>query len=116
MTGTPTPASLRKGTVAAYRYLAFLEMERRHLLYELYPDLESDKSYGFPADRQVNRLYEDGASPLDRAASVLKHLGVDPFEHDAWVDYIGVDLSQVPIIGTVGDDGDKVKFKRPPKR
>ncbi len=37
------------------------------------------------------------------------------FAHDAWVDTIGVDLSRIPIIGTVGEN-DEVKFKRPGKR
>ena len=116
MTGAPSPASLRKGMVAAYRYLAFLQMEQRYLIHELFPDHKPWDQVSFPCDRQVNQLYDGGASPLDRAASVLKHLGIDPFEHAAWVDYIGVDLSQVPIIGTVGDDEDKVKYKRPRKR
>ena len=74
----------------------------------------SDRHF-FPCDSQVSRLYLDGASPLDRAAAVLEHLGIDPFAHDAWVDTIGVDLSRIPIIGTVGEN-DEVKFKRPGKR
>ena len=66
MTGAPTLASLRNGTAVACRYLAFLDQERRHLPYELFPDRKPGDRHFFPCDRQVNCLYIDGASPRER--------------------------------------------------
>ena len=58
-----------------------------------------------PSDRQVNGLNLPGpggyGDPITRALEVLRFLGIDPFEDDAWVGMIGVDISQIPIIGPV---------------
>ncbi len=50
----------------------------------------------------VNLLVRD-VSPIERAEKVLGFLGVDPYQYGAWVDFIGVDLSQIPMIGTAGE-------------
>ncbi|MCH8112040.1 MAG: hypothetical protein IH905_08840 [Proteobacteria bacterium] len=89
--------------IAAHRYLAFIDLERRHLVHEMYPEHDRDDAFFVPVDRGVNVLMRE-ASPIVRAAKVLGFLGVDPYQYDAWVDFIGVDLTQIPIIGTVGDE------------
>ena len=93
----------QQSIIAAHRYLSFLDRERRYLVHELYPDREEDDAFLVPVDRGVNHLVR-AASPIDRAAKVLGFLGIDPYHYDAWVDFIGVDLSQIPIIGTAGDE------------
>lgn len=94
---------LEAGTVAAYRYLAFLDRERNALIRELYPDHEHGGRIFIPCDSQVNVL----GSPLDRAEIVLRAIGVDPHAHDHWVKFIGADLSQVPVVGTIGEKSRK---------
>ena len=87
-----TVASLVAGTgpaiIAAYRYLAFLDLERRWLIHELFPDRKPDDLVYVPCDDQVNQLC-DNRSPLDRAVAVLAALGIDPHADDAWVDTVG---------------------------
>ena len=106
MTQDPVTAlaiDAQQSIIAAHRYLAFLDRERRYLVHELYPDREEDDAFLVPVDRGVNHLVR-AASPIDRAAKVLGFLGIDPYRYDAWVDFIGVDLSQIPIIGTAGNE------------
>ncbi len=80
-------ADADKGIIAAYRYLAFLDQERRLLLDELSPDLATDGGYFVPLDEQVTALA--GTSPLDRAAPVLDALDIDPYEDDGgWVECV----------------------------
>ena len=79
-------ADADKGIIAAYRYLAFLDQERRHLLQELYPDGAVGDGYFVPLDEQVAALAR--SSPLDRAAPVLAALDIDPHVHDAWVECV----------------------------
>ena len=87
-----TVASLAAGTgpaiIAAHRYLAFLDLERRWLIHELFPDRKPGEMFFVPCDDQVNRLCCD-SSPLDRAVPVLAALGIDPHVDDYWVDTIG---------------------------
>ncbi len=43
---------------------------------------------------------------------------VDPYQYDAWVDFIEVDLTQIPIVGTAGDEKSpgKIDWRRLRKR
>ena len=93
------------GVIAAWRYLAYLDLEKRFLLHTLKPDWH-EKGYMVPCDLQVDGLNPIGGDglPIERAPKVLEFLGIDPFKHDVWVDMIGVDISTIPIIGTAGDD------------
>ena len=80
-------ADADKGIIAAYRYLAFLDQERRHLLQELYPDGAVGDGYFVPLDEQVAALAR--SSPLDRAAPVLAALDIDPHADDGgWVESV----------------------------
>ena len=92
--------------IAAWRYLAYLDSEYRFLRHELQAGPKDGYTF-VPCDRHVNLLNPgDGTTgPLDRAEGVLRHLGIDPYAHAPWVDYLGIDLSQIPIIGSVGDGG-----------
>ena len=72
--------------MAAYRYLVFLEMEKRHLVHELFPRQEGGAPRWFPCDPQVNALHNKGKSPLDRAVPVLERLGIDPHADAHWWD------------------------------
>lgn len=96
------PDDLQAGVIAAHRYLAFLDQERYCLIQEIDPNFKTGDRFFVPCDRHVNCLFHNG-SPIDRAETVLRAVGVDPHAHDAWVDHIGVDFSQIPIIGTVGE-------------
>ncbi len=78
-------ADADKGIIAAYRYLAFLDQEKRFLVHELYPDRATDDGYFVPCDNQVNALMD--TSPLERAALVLEALDIDPYtEDDGWIE------------------------------
>lgn len=87
-----TVASLVSGTgpaiIAAHRYLAFLDLERRWLIHELFPDRKPDEMFFVPCDDQVNHLCCD-SSPLDRSVTVLSALGIDPHTEDYWTNTIG---------------------------
>lgn len=73
-----------RGTIAAFRYLAFLSQERRQLVEELYPELGEGNTFFVPADLQVGRLIN--GTPLTRAETVLRALKIDPFiDDDLWV-------------------------------
>ena len=80
--------------------------KRGFLRRELKPDWY-ENGYMVPCDRQVNGLNRpvpgEHGDPISRAPDVLRCLGIDPFQVDAWVDMIGVDISRIPIIGEVGD-------------
>ncbi len=93
--------AVRRKTIAAYRYLAYLDREYRSLVQELKPEHRPGDMVFQPCDEQVDDLVANG-SAIERAATVLQAIGIDPFAHDAWVDRIGVDMSSIPIIGTVG--------------
>ena len=71
------------GVIAAYRYLAFLEMELRWLKSEIFPEAEKGAPYAVPCDSQVDRLVL-GAPPTARAETVLRALGIDPHAEDCW--------------------------------
>lgn len=76
--------------IAAYRYLAFLDIERQRLTRELFPEATPGRDLVIvPADRQVLELGApgpdgEGSTPLDRARTVLEALGIDPFAPDVW--------------------------------
>ena len=59
-------ATARQRAIAAWRYLAFLDLERRRIVAELRPDLEPGGMVFVPCDRQVFALMD--GSPLGRAA------------------------------------------------
>ena len=64
-----------------------------------------------PVDRQVDQLTE-GKSPLERAEAVLLAAGIErPTDYDDWVDFIGVDFKQIPIVGSVGEGMRRTKRK-----
>ncbi len=92
-----TPAGLHDGTIAAYRYLAFLDLEYHGLIHEMFPDRTPGDHLFIPVDSQVHALCR-GASPLDRCETVLRAVGVDPFKYDHWVPTIGVDFNKLPVI------------------
>ncbi len=62
------------------------------------PDRKRGDVAWFPCDRQVDKLVL-GASPLERAVPVLEAFGIDPYADDAWVDFLDIDLRNVPLIG-----------------
>lgn len=76
-------ATVIRDRIAAYRYLAFLECERRALALELHPDLQPGDTFPIPLDDQVYGLVSKG-SPLGRAASVLKAIGITPHAEGCW--------------------------------
>lgn len=80
--------TLRDGTVAAYRYLAFLDLELRNLRAELFPARGAADTYPVPADTQVLALVA-GSSPFERIERVLGAVGIDPYEDDGWAATIG---------------------------
>lgn len=73
--------------VAALRYLAFLSMERRFLLDELFPGRKWGDTYLEPCNTQVQSTVL-AEPPLARAERVLRALGIDPFAADVWTDTI----------------------------
>lgn len=91
----------RKGLIASWRYLAYLDEERRYLLHELTPGWEK---IGFmvPCDLQVSGLNpifpDEKGDPISRAPEVLRFLGIDPYREDEWAECIGVDISRIPIL------------------
>ena len=93
--------AVRRDTIAAYRYLAFLDREHRALVQELRPEHQPGNMVFHPCDAQVDDLVANG-SAIERAATVLQAIGIDPYAHAGWADHIGVDMSSIPIIGTVG--------------
>ena len=92
---------MRRETIAAYRYLAYLDRERRALVHELRPEHRPGDMVFQPCDEQVDDLVANG-SAIERAATVLQAIGIDPYAHAGWADHIGVDFSSIPISGTVG--------------
>ena len=93
----------QQSVIAAHRYLAFIHCEHRFLLHELYPGIEKGDVFSVPVDTAVSQMMS-GVSPIDRAPKVLRFLDVEPYHYDVWVDFLGVDMSKIPIIGTAGDD------------
>jgi len=108
MSGPVAPADLRDGTIAAYRYLAFLDLEYHGLIHDMFPDRTPGDHLFIPVDAQVHALCR-GASPLDRCQTVLLAVGVDPFKYDHWVPTIGVDFNKLPVIKP---DGDRPKARK----
>lgn len=90
---------MRRETIAAYRYLAFLEREHRSLVQEPRPEHRPGDLVFHPCDEQVDDLVANG-SAIERAATVLQAMGIDPYGHAGWADHIGVDFGSIPIIGT----------------
>ncbi len=68
---------------------------------ELRPEHRPGDMVFQPCDNQVDDLVANG-SAIERAATVLQALGIDPYAPAGWADHIGVDMSSIPIIGTVG--------------
>ena len=93
--------AVRRETIAAYRYLAYLDREHRALVHELRPEHQPGDMVFHPCDEQVDDLVANG-SAIERAATVLRAMGIDPYAHAGWADHIGVDFSSIPITGTVG--------------
>ncbi len=93
--------AVRRETIAAYRYLAYLDREYRALVRELKPEHRPGDMVFHPCDEQVDDLVANG-SAIERAATVLQVIGIDPYAHAGWADFIGVDMSSIPISGTVG--------------
>ncbi len=92
---------VRREAIAAYRYLAYLDREHRALVQELRPEHRPGDMVFHPCDEQVDDLVSNG-SAIERAATVLQAMGIDPYAPAGWADHIGVDFSKIPIIGTVG--------------
>jgi glycine/D-amino acid oxidase-like deaminating enzyme len=95
----------RNSLIAAWRYLAYLDTEKRHLVHALMPDYDG-REFMVPCDIKVNDLNspargEDG-DPISRAPEVLSFLGMDPYAKARWAGLICIDVSQIPIIGEVG--------------
>ena len=103
-----TPVSLKDGTIAAYRYLAFLDLEYHGLIYDMFPDRTPGDHLFIPADAQVIALCRR-APALDRCETVLRAVCVDPFRYDEWVPTIGVDFNKLPVIKP---DGDRPKARK----
>ena len=91
-------AGAHRDRIAAFRYLAWLDMEQRFLIHELFPDHKRGNVVWFPVDTQVNNLVFD-SSPLERAVPVLESFGIDPYADDAWVDFLDINPRDLPIIG-----------------
>ena len=92
-------AGAHRDRIAAFRYLAWLDMERRFLIHELFPDRKRGDVVWFPCDNQVNNLVYD-TPPLERAVTVLEALDIDPYADDAWVDFLDINPRDIPIIGS----------------
>ena len=92
-------AGAHRDRIAAFRYLAWLDMERRFLIWELFPDRERGDVAWFPCDSQVDKLVL-GVSPLERAVPVLEAFGIDPYADDAWTDILDINLCDIPFAGT----------------
>ena len=95
------PDDLKTAAIAAWRYYAFLEVEKRFLRHELLPDWKPGDRVFVPCDLQVDQLV-CSTSPLERAEKVLRFLDIDPHEYDAWVDSMGIDPESLPILGAIG--------------
>ena len=91
-------AAVERDRIAAYRYLAFLDQERRALIEELQPGSQPGDFVLFPVDDLVGGLAT--TSPLARAVKVLEAVGLPPHAHDAWVDYLDIDLGSLPLMET----------------
>ena len=74
-------------------------MERRFLISELFPEHKRGDVVWFPSDNQVNNLVYD-TPPLERVVTVLEALDIDPYADDTWVDFLDIDLRNVPLIGS----------------
>ena len=83
------PDDLKAAAIAAWRYYAFLEVEKRFLRHELLPGWK-------PVDQMVC-----ATSPLERAEKVLRFLDINPHEYDAWVDSMGIDAESLPTLGSI---------------
>ena len=81
-------AGTKSATIPAYRFLAFLDLERRWLVHELFPGRKPGEMFFVACDAQVDAVC-CGQSPLDRAERVLRALEIDPHADDAWVDSLG---------------------------
>ena len=90
--------AVHKDRIAAHRYLAFLDSERRYLLHELQPDRKPGDMVWFPCDRFINLLMH--TSPLERAQKVLEVVGLPPHANETWVECLDINLGDLPIIGT----------------
>ncbi len=108
MSAPITPAGLHNGTIAAYRYLAFLDLEHHGLIHEMFPGRSPGDHLFIPADAQVHTLCRR-APALDRCETVLRAVGVDAFRYDEWVPTIGVDFRKLPVIKP---DGNRPKTRK----
>ena len=92
-------AGAHRDRIAAFRYLAWLDMERRALVSELHPEHKPGDVVFFPSDTQVDSLVL-GASPLERAVPVLEAIGIDPYTDDCWTDTLDINPRDIPFAGT----------------
>ncbi len=92
-------AGAYRDRIAAFRYLAWLDTERRFLIWELFPDRKRDDVVWFPCDSQVDKLVL-GAPLLERAVPVLEAFGIYPYADDAWTDILDINLCDIPFAGT----------------
>ena len=90
---------VHKDRIAALRYLAFLDQERRTLIRELNPELKPGDMVWFPDDRHVNLLLH--RSPLERAVTVLEAVGLPPYQEEIWTDLMDIRPGDFPVIGVV---------------
>ncbi len=70
-------------------------------MHELKPEHRPGDMVFHPCDEQVDDRVANG-SAIERPATVLQVMGIDPYAHAGWADFIGVDMSSIPISGTVG--------------
>ena len=93
-------ATVQRDQIATYRYMAFLEVERRALVHELHPEHQPGDLVFFPVDSQVSNLVYD-IPPMGSAVTVLEALGMDPYAEDRWIGTIGINPKDVPFGGVV---------------
>lgn len=79
---------VHRGLISAWRYLAFLEAERRSLLNEIMPEWDRG-GYVIPMDDEVMKLHWQG-DPMVRAPSMLRAAGLDPYaDATGWIGLVG---------------------------
>ena len=74
--------AVRRDTIAAYRYLAFIAREYQTLVLELKPDHQPGEVAFHPCDDQVENLMING-SAIERARIVACTAARDVFDHRA---------------------------------
>ncbi len=93
-------AASSRDRIVSLRYLAWLDAELRALIRELNPEHQAGDYVMFPCDTQVHNLIFE-TSPLERAATVLEAVGIDPRADDCWTDHLDINPRNIPFAGTV---------------